>query len=87
MCDNGGTRSQQEFVEVSFFCKAILRVIQKEFEVLESSEQSLRAVISSTDLSAVNDEGSDMEVVIIGLAVMSCALAVASARNTVQSGT
>ena len=58
-----------------------------EFEVLESSKQSLRAVKSSIDLSAVNDEGSDMEVVTIGLAVMSSALAVASARNTVQSGT
>ena len=58
-----------------------------EFEVLESSEQSLRAVISSIDLSAVNDDGSDMEAVTIGLAVMSSVLAVASERNTVQSRT
>ena len=51
-----------------------------EFEVLESSEQSLRAVKSSVDLSAVDDEGSDMEVVTTGLTVMSAAFAVASAE-------
>ena len=73
-------------MEVALFCEAS-ESSKDEFEVLESSEQSLRAVKSSIDLSAVNDEGSDMEVVTIGLAVMSAALAVASARNTVQSGT
>ena len=87
MSHDSNTRSQQELVEVAFFLEAILGASKDEFEVLESSEQSLFTAVSSTDLSAVNETGRVMEVATIGLAVMSSAFAVASALNTVQSGT
>ena len=56
-------------------------------EMLESLEQSLEALLTSTDLSVVNDGGRYIEVTAVDWTDMSCALAVASARRTDQSGT
>ena len=57
------------------------------FEELEPPEQSLPFAVSSCDQSIVKEAGSVMKVFSTGLAVISSALAIASALYTDQPGT